>query len=216
MINSLFEVYDPYTFFLGLSLNWFPIIIVVFMGASDFWCLSSSYLITFSSLSHRIIKEFVNFYTISKIKTRIILFTSLFIFLLLINIVGLVPYVFSCSSHFVFSLRLGLPMWISFFVMRFLVFTSSSFAHLIPTGTPVVLISFMAIIEGISNRIRPWSLRIRLMANIISGHLLMSLLGDCGLALIFLQVILFMFEFFVCFIQAFVFSALLTLYSREI
>jgi F-type H+-transporting ATPase subunit a len=90
------------------------------------------------------------------------------------------------------------------------------FAHLIPVGTPVVLISFIVLIETVRNFIRPWSLSIRLMANIISGHLLISLLGDCGFFLIFLQIGLFIFEFFVCFIQGYVFSALLTIYSREV
>ncbi|WP_368736879.1 F0F1 ATP synthase subunit A [Bacillus anthracis] len=59
-------------------------------------------------------------------------------------------------------------------------------------------------------------MRIRLMSNIISGHLLIVLLGNCGFYVFLVQLILFVFEFFVCFIQAFVFSVLLTLYSNEI
>nr|CAD5105736.1 ATP synthase F0 subunit 6 [Singhiella simplex] len=215
-MNSLFEVYDPYTFFMDLSLNWFPVVGLFFAGVSEFWVLGSASLLCFSGLANSLVKEFSNFYDFKKIKSSMILFVSLFFFLLIINILGLIPYVFSCSSHFVFSMSLGLPMWISFFLLSFFLFTKSSFAHLVPTGTPLVLISFMAVIEGISSLIRPWSLGIRLMANMISGHLLMSLLGDCGLGFLIIQFGLFIFEFFVCFIQAFVFSALLTLYSSEI
>nr|YP_009027748.1 ATP synthase F0 subunit 6 [Bemisia afer]AHC02241.1 ATP synthase F0 subunit 6 [Bemisia afer] len=216
MINSLFEIYDPYTFVFDLSLNWFPISLVLFLFISEFWCLNSFYTAGFSLVLTFLVGEFGNFYHYKKMKTSMILFVSLFFFILFVNILGLVPYVFACSSHFVFSVSLGFPIWLSMLFLGWLKLSNSMFIHLIPMGTPLVLISFMALIETISNLIRPWSLSIRLMSNMISGHLLMSLLGDCGFYLIFLQLGLFIFEFFVCFIQAFVFSALLTLYSGEV
>nr|ALC75988.1 ATP synthase F0 subunit 6 [Bemisia afer] len=216
MINSLFEVYDPYTFSLNLSLNWFPISVVLFMGVSEFWCLNSFYMILISMFLLFLMSEFSNFYHLKMMKINLILFISLFMFILFVNILGLIPYVFSCSSHFVFSVSIGFPVWLSLMLLGWVKFNNNMFIHLIPLGTPMILISFMALIETISNLIRPWSLSIRLMSNMISGHLLMNLLGDCGFYLIFVQAGLFIFEFFVCFIQAFVFSALLTLYSSEI
>lgn len=94
-----------------------------------------------------------------------------------------------------------------------------------PLGTPSYLIPFIAIIETIRLIIRPITLSIRLTANIIAGHLLLSLLGSSGsqilrinLFIIFIisQFILIILEIAVSIIQAYVFSILMTLYSREI
>nr|QFS81156.1 ATP synthase F0 subunit 6 [Bemisia tabaci] len=216
MIFSLFEIYDPHTFFFNLSFNWFPILLILLFSMSDFWCLIPSVVYLYTFFLGFLTKEFVNFYLYNKMIISVFLFISLFLFLLFTNILGLIPYVFSCSSHFVFSISFGFPFWISFIFLGWFNFNSKSFSHLVPLGTPLILISFMVVIETISALIRPWSLSIRLMSNMISGHLLMILLGNCGFYMFLIQMVLFLFEFFVCFIQAFVFSVLLTLYSSEI
>nr|QPB46183.1 ATP synthase F0 subunit 6 [Bemisia tabaci] len=216
MISSLFEIYDPHSFFYGLSLNWFPALLIFLFSVSEFWCLISFVTFLYVCVFSFLVKEFVNFYLYNKMKVSLLLFISLFLFILFINILGLIPYVFACSSHFVFSISLGFPFWVAFIFLGWFNFNKSFFSHLVPLGTPLILISFMVIIESISMLIRPWSLSIRLMSNMISGHLLMVLLGNCGFYLFLVQLCLFMFEFFVCFIQAFVFSVLLTLYSSEI
>nr|ALR69410.1 ATP synthase F0 subunit 6 [Bemisia tabaci]QPB46170.1 ATP synthase F0 subunit 6 [Bemisia tabaci]QPB46196.1 ATP synthase F0 subunit 6 [Bemisia tabaci]QPB46209.1 ATP synthase F0 subunit 6 [Bemisia tabaci] len=216
MISSLFEIYDPYSFFYGLSFNWFPTLLIFLFSVSEFWCLTSFIICLYVCVLSFLAKEFVNFYCYNKMKVSLLLFISLFLFILFINILGLIPYVFACSSHFVFSISFGFPFWVSFILLGWFNFNKSFFSHLVPLGTPLILISFMVVIESISMLIRPWSLSIRLMSNMISGHLLMVLLGNCGFYLFLVQLCLFMFEFFVCFIQAFVFSVLLTLYSSEI
>jgi F-type H+-transporting ATPase subunit a len=98
------------------------------------------------------------------------------------------------------------------------------FIHLIPQGTPTVLIPFIVLIETIRNIIRPGTLAIRLSANIIAGHLLLTLLGNTGNSLstflisflIFTQLLLLTLESAVAIIQAYVFTILSTLYSSEI
>nr|ALR69358.1 ATP synthase F0 subunit 6 [Bemisia tabaci] len=216
MISSLFEIYDPHSFLCSLGLNWFPSFLVLFLSVFDFWCLNPSVVYLYLHLLFFMVKEFINFYSYNKMKVGVFLFISLFVFILFINILGLVPYIFSCSSHFVFSISFGFPFWMAFIFLGWFNFNISFFSHLVPLGTPLTLISFMVLIETISSLIRPWSLSIRIMANMISGHLLMTLLGNCGFYMFLVQLILFFFEFFVCFIQAFVFSVLLTLYSSEI
>nr|ALR69333.1 ATP synthase F0 subunit 6 [Bemisia tabaci]ATJ03337.1 ATP synthase F0 subunit 6 [Bemisia tabaci] len=216
MISSLFEIYDPYSFFCNLGLNWFPVFLVLVLGGFDFWCLNSSVGYLFMHMLYFLVGEFINFYSYNKMKVSMFLFTSLFLFILFMNVLGLVPYVFSCSAHLVFSISFGFPFWMAFIFLSWFNFNIKVFSHLVPLGTPLVLISFMVLIETISSLIRPWSLSIRLMSNMISGHLLMILLGNCGFYLFLVQLILFLFEFFVCFIQAFVFSVLLTLYSSEV
>ncbi|KYQ46787.1 ATP synthase subunit a, partial [Trachymyrmex zeteki] len=98
-------------------------------------------------------------------------------------------------------------------------------SHLTPMGTPFVLMPFMVIIESIRLIIRPITLSIRLAANMIAGHLLLSLLGLSGaglrsfvilLVLVVAQLILFVLEIFVSLIQAYVFSILSALYRKEV
>jgi F-type H+-transporting ATPase subunit a len=94
----------------------------------------------------------------------------------------------------------------------------------VPQGTPGVLIPFIVLIETISNVIRPGTLAVRLSANIIAGHLLLTLLGNTGnhlssillSVLIFTQLLLLTLETAVAIIQSYVFTILSTLYSREI
>jgi len=97
------------------------------------------------------------------------------------------------------------------------------FAHLVPQGTPSALMSFIVVIETISNAIRPGTLAVRLSANMIAGHLLLTLLGNqTALAnnsilasLIFAQIALLILEAAVAIIQAYVFIVLTSLYLSE-
>jgi len=97
-------------------------------------------------------------------------------------------------------------------------------AHLVPQSTPGALMPFMVVIETIRNIIRPLTLAVRLMANIVAGHLLITLLGNqttltsglIFLSLILTQIILLTLESAVAIIQSYVFAVLSTLYAREI
>jgi F-type H+-transporting ATPase subunit a len=97
-------------------------------------------------------------------------------------------------------------------------------AHLVPLGTPGVLIPFMVLIETIRNVIRPGTLAVRLAANIIAGHLLLVLLGNQGptltssllVFLLITQILLLVLERAVAVIQSYVFAVLTTLYSSEV
>nr|CAH7769982.1 unnamed protein product [Callosobruchus chinensis] len=97
------------------------------------------------------------------------------------------------------------------------------FIHLVPQGTPNLLIPFIVLIESIRNIIRPGTLSIRLSANIIAGHLLITLIGRTGTSLniiiinilILTQILLLILETAVSIIQSYVFTVLRTLYSRE-
>lgn len=96
-------------------------------------------------------------------------------------------------------------------------------SHLVPNGTPLGLIRFMAIVELLRNFIRPLALTFRLTANIMAGHLLMSLIGGAVLTLpamgvllgCGLQSFLVIMELGVSVIQAYVFSTLIVLYISE-
>ena len=101
---------------------------------------------------------------------------------------------------------------------------NSLFAHLVPRGTPVALIPVIVIIETVRNVIRPGTLSIRLAANIVAGHLLLTLLGSQGLSrrgvvifgLIISLILLLCLELAVACIQAYVFTILRSLYLNEL
>merc|ERR1712203_1291286 len=95
------------------------------------------------------------------------------------NLIGLAPYIFTRSSHMSFTLTLALPILLGRILFSMKNQYNRLFAHLVPTGTPGALIPVIVIIETVSNVIRPWTLSIRL-ANIVAGHLLLTLLGSQG------------------------------------
>jgi F-type H+-transporting ATPase subunit a len=95
---------------------------------------------------------------------------------------------------------------------------------MVPLRTPFILTPFMVLIETISNVIRPITLAIRLTANIIAGHLLLTLIRSIALTLpkilivilILTQILLLSLELAVAVIQSYVFVTLSNLYSREV
>jgi len=155
---------------------------------------------------------------------RTLPFAALFIFIIVNNVMGLFPYIFTSSSHMTLTLTLRLPLWLSFMVYGWFNYTKHILAHLVPQGTPGALMPFIVLIETISNTIRPLTLAVRLIANIVAGHLLITLLGNqtelaSGLiltGLISTQIILLTLESAVAVIQSYVFAVLSTLYAREI
>lgn len=217
MILNLFSVFDPST---GLfSLNWFRIIAFLLLP-TPFWKTPSKLTSIIINVYIKIIKEII-----IHIKTRkpTILIVRMFSYLLIINILGLIPYVFTTSAHLSVSLAIALTIWTSLMIYGWLNSTNKIFIHLVPLGTPKPLIPFIVIIESIRNVIRPGSLAVRLTANIIAGHLLISLLGNnlisnfpLMIIIIWLFIGLLVFELAVAFIQSYVFITLSTLYSREI
>nr|YP_010892055.1 ATP synthase F0 subunit 6 [Frankliniella panamensis]WJO89738.1 ATP synthase F0 subunit 6 [Frankliniella panamensis] len=152
-----------------------------------------------------------------------IMFTSIFLLVCFSNFIGLVPNSFTSTSHITMNLFISLPLWMGFFLYGWKKYSNKMFSHLVPNGTPTPLISFMVLIELISTSIRPFTLSIRLMANMVSGHLLLTLMGNTmnlktPLMVMFLAMIQFLLsslELGVSMIQAYVFCILLTLYSDD-
>jgi len=137
---------------------------------------------------------------------------------------GLFPYVFTRRSHISFTLTFALPLWLGRMLLSIIYQYNNLLAHLVPVGTPRFLIPVMVIIETVRNVIRPLTLSIRLAANIVAGHLLLTLLGSQGpllriFNLVFLMVGLFLLlllEVAVACIQSYVFTILRSLYLNEL
>nr|YP_009630371.1 ATP synthase F0 subunit 6 [Antarctoperla michaelseni]QBP33874.1 ATP synthase F0 subunit 6 [Antarctoperla michaelseni] len=224
MMTNLFSVFDPSTSILNLSLNWISTILGLTLIPCMFWFMPSRYHLIWNKILLTLHNEFKTLLGPTGHVGSTFMFISLFSVILFNNFLGLFPYVFTSSSHLVMTLALALPLWLSFMVYGWINHTQHMFAHLVPQGTPAVLMPFMVCIETISNVIRPGTLAVRLAANMIAGHLLLTLLGNTGPSLtysilsllIVAQIALLVLESAVAIIQSYVFAVLSTLYSSEV
>jgi len=224
MITNLFSSFDPSTRIIGISLNWIRTIIGCLIIPITFWLIPNRYRLIWFKIIRTLHIEFKILIKTDKIKGRTLIFISLFSIIIFNNFLGLFPYIFTRTRHISLTLALALPLWLRFILFGWINHTQHIFAHLVPQGTPAVLIPFIVCIETIRNIIRPGTLAIRLAANIIAGHLLLTLLGNTGSKirlliinfLLITQLLLLLLEAAVAIIQSYVFAVLRTLYSREV
>nr|QRV62514.1 ATP synthase F0 subunit 6 [Hydroporus puberulus] len=224
MMSNLFSTFDPSTNILNLPLNWLSTFIGLLIIPMSFWLIPSRFMMIWINMINTLHKEFKTLLGSFNHKGSTFIFISLFSFILFNNFMGLFPYIYTSSSHMSMTLSLALPLWLSFMIFGWMNHSQYMFAHLVPQGTPPILMPFMVCIETISNMIRPGTLAVRLAANMIAGHLLLTLLGNTGpmmnsmliSILIITQLLLLMLEFAVSIIQSYVFAILSTLYSSEV
>nr|AJG02552.1 ATP synthase F0 subunit 6 [Maniola hyperantus] len=224
MMSNLFSIFDPSTNIFNLSFNWISTFIGLMFIPYSFWFMPNRYFMLWNFISTKLHNEFKTLMGINSYNGSTFIFITLFFFVLFNNFLGLFPYIFTSTSHLNLSLTLSLTLWLSFMIYGWINNTQHMFTHLIPQGTPTVLMPFMVLIETISNIIRPGTLAVRLTANMIAGHLLLTLLGNSGMnmpnylliILIFTQILLLILEFAVAIIQSYVITILSTLYSSEV
>jgi len=224
MITNLFSVFDPSSSIFNLSLNWISTFLGILIIPSIYWLIPSRFHIFWNTILLTLHKEFKTLLGPIGHNGSSFIFISLFSIILFNNFIGLFPYIFTRTSHLTLTLTLALPLWLCFIIYGWLNHTQHIFAHLVPQGTPAILIPFIVCIETIRNIIRPGTLAVRLRANIIAGHLLITLLGNTGpslsyvliILLIIGQIALLVLESAVAIIQSYVFAVLRTLYSREV
>nr|YP_010759039.1 ATP synthase F0 subunit 6 [Gymnothorax nudivomer]WEX31949.1 ATP synthase F0 subunit 6 [Gymnothorax nudivomer] len=154
------------------------------------------------------------------------LFTSLMLFLISMNLLGLLPYTFTPTTQLSLNMGFAVPLWLATVIIGMRNQPTVALGHLLPEGTPVPLIPVLIIIETISLFIRPLALGVRLTANLTAGHLLIQLIATAVFVLlplmptvaIITSLVLFLLtllEVAVAMIQAYVFVLLLSLYLQE-
>nr|YP_010133013.1 ATP synthase F0 subunit 6 [Percina evides]QWE36466.1 ATP synthase F0 subunit 6 [Percina evides] len=154
------------------------------------------------------------------------LLASLMIFLITLNMLGLLPYTFTPTTQLSLNLGLAVPLWLATVIIGMRNQPTHALGHLLPEGTPGPLIPVLIVIETISLFIRPLALGVRLTANLTAGHLLIQLIATAAFVLLPLMptvailtstvlVLLTLLEVAVAMIQAYVFVLLLTLYLQE-
>nr|YP_010481360.1 ATP synthase F0 subunit 6 [Varanus rudicollis]BDP99523.1 ATP synthase F0 subunit 6 [Varanus rudicollis] len=152
--------------------------------------------------------------------------TSLKKFLTTANLLGLLPYTFTPTTQLSLNMSLAIPMWLATVLVGLKNQPTFTLGHLLPEGTPTLLIPTLILIETISLLIRPLALGVRLTANLVAGHLLiqlismatitiMSALPTIAMLTFLVLLLLSLLELAVAFIQAFVFTLLLSLYLQE-
>jgi len=154
----------------------------------------------------------------------------LFLTILLANLIGLLPYSFTITSSFIFTLFLSLGHFLGINLIAFNIHRWQFFDLFLPSGAPLAIAPFLIFIEAVSYVARVFSLSIRLFANMMSGHALLKILIGFSWALlssgslmillsvfpwIIVTVIMFL-ELLIAFLQAYVFTILVTLYINDV
>ncbi|YP_009473444.1 ATP synthase F0 subunit 6 (mitochondrion) [Choristoneura fumiferana] len=224
MMNNLFSIFDPTTNLFNLSLNWISTLVGLMFLPYSYWLIPNRFFMLWNLILNTLHKEFKTLLGTNGLNGSTFIFVSMFSFILFNNFLGLFPYIFTSTSHLTLSLSISLPLWLSFMLYGWINNSQHMFAHMIPQGTPGILMPFMVLIETISNIIRPGTLAVRLTANMIAGHLLMTLLSGTGpsmnsyfvFLLVIIQILLMILESAVAVIQSYVISILSNLYASEV
>jgi ATP synthase subunit 6 len=160
-------------------------------------------------------------------KFYILPITSLFLFLLGINLMGFFLFSFPCTTHISLTFGGALVIWLGALLMGFRSYKLNFFSMVMPSGAPLAMSPLLVGIELASNLSRPVALGMRLAANLTAGHILLAILADFSCKLLFLGgglaalfpvlIIVFMtiLEIGVLVIQAYVFSLLSMIYLRD-
>ena len=147
---------------------------------------------------------------------------TLFTFILFGNLLGLLPYSFTFTSHIIVTFVLAMFIFLLVTLVGIAIHGFKFFGLFVPKGVPMAMLPLMVPIEIISYLSRPVSLSIRLFANMMAGHTMLKVfagfifsLGIFGIAPLIVDVALTAFEVLVAFLQAYVFTVLTCLYLND-
>lgn len=227
MISDIFSSFDPAIFNSSLPSPLFIIlnILLIISLQIPFWSPNYRLNILSTTFTYTIISQLNRTFSFH-LKGLNELICPLFTTIILINLIGLIPYSFRTSSHLLFTLSLGLPLWIRIILSRLTKYPKIFIAHFLPDGAPDWLNPFLVLIETTRITVRPLTLSFRLAANMRAGHIVLRLLGIYASASLFRSIYTpillistslgyILFEVAICIIQAYIFCLLLSLYSDD-
>nr|AKL90663.1 ATP synthase F0 subunit 6 [Naria spurca] len=228
MLVDIFSSFDDNNqVFMSLyMLMWFFSLATILLFSSWYWVTSPRWSTVIMIFKDTVTSQIFRSFGLN-LGGFINVMAGLFLFLIFINLSGMIPYVFSPTSHLAVSLSLGLPFWLSLIVSAVFFDPRSVVAGLLPMGAPAALNPFLVIVETVSIMVRPITLSVRLAANMSAGHIVLTLVGNyltasifmssvfSTLLIILIQVFYTIFEFGISLIQAYIFCLLITLYSDE-
>ena len=148
---------------------------------------------------------------------------SLFIFILACNMIGMLPYSFTVTSHIIVTLTFALFIFVGVTILGFITHGFKYLKIFVPSGVPLILLPIISVIEIISYLSRPVSLSVRLFANMMAGHTMLKVFGGFVVSLgliggwlpLSFSVALTGLEILVAFLQAYVFAILTCIYLND-
>lgn len=229
MMVDIFSSFDPATnsIFNFSSITFWLLNFSIFLVIHPILWLRPSRGTWITSSFASIINEQANRTFAANIKGFASILRALFILIITLNLIGVLPYVFRTTSHLLFSLSLGFPIWARIIISGIVSSPSSAAAHLLPAGAPRWLNPFLVLVETLRILVRPVTLCFRLAANLRAGHVVIGLVGSylsnailsCNTIswalLMSVQTGYTIFEFGVSLIQAYIFCLLLSLYRDD-
>ena len=148
---------------------------------------------------------------------------TLFIFILACNMLGMIPYTFTVTSHIIVTFALAAVVFIGVTIIGFARHGLGFLKFFVPSGVPAALLPLLVVIEVISYLTRPISLSVRLFANMMAGHTMLKVFGAFvvslgvigGFAPLAFMVAFTGLEILVAFLQAYVFAILTCIYLND-
>ena len=176
-----------------------------------------------TELSYTLVSKMISDTAGSKAKPYFPFIFSLFMFVLFCNMLGMLPYSFTVSSHIIVTFALAAIIFIGVTIIGFVNHGVGYLKLFIPSGVPVVLLPIIVIIEMISYLARPVSLSVRLFANMMAGHTMLKVFGGFVISLgiiggwlpLSFTVALIGLEVLIAFLQAYVFAILTCIYLND-
>lgn len=149
---------------------------------------------------------------------------SFFVFILLCNLCGMLPYSFAITSHITTTFALAMVLFVIMIFVGFIYNGLSFFKIFAPKGCPIWLMPLMIVIEMFSFLSKPISLSLRLAANITSGHILLHIIAGFAASMWLIaklvpfafMILIFAFELGVCILQAYIFTILACVYLNDV
>jgi ATP synthase subunit 6 len=154
---------------------------------------------------------------------------SIFMFILTCNLLGMIPYSFTVTSHIIVTFGLGFSIFLGITILGFQEHGLHYFSLLVPSGAPRAMIPALVVIETVSYIVKPISLSVRLFANMMAGHTLLKIIAGFGWSMftfggifyflgfipMLILVLLVGLEFAIAGIQAYVFTLLVCSYLKD-
>ena len=176
-----------------------------------------------SEMLYNFIGKMINDTAGKKAKPYFPFIFSLFIFVLFCNMIGMLPYSFTVTSHIIVTLAFAMFIFIGVTILGVVIHGFKYLKIFVPSGVPIVLLPIIMIIEIISYLSRPISLSVRLFANMMAGHTMLKVFGGFVISLglvagwlpLTFSVALTGLEILVAFLQAYVFAILTCIYLND-
>ena len=175
-----------------------------------------------AELSYQFIARMVSDNIGKEGRTYFPLIFSIFMFVLFGNLIGMIPYSFTFTSHIAVTLTMSVVIFLMVTIIAFIKHGFKFFSFFLPAGVPIILSPLMIVIEVISYFTRPFSLSVRLFANMMAGHTLLKVIGGFVIPLGIFGVVpiaglvaVIGLEFLIAFLQAYIFTILTCIYIND-